>query len=113
MKLFRREKQRLSLTLDGDRLHHTTNQAFRAIRHARSAITRQRQARKLTLRVSSSFEARWLGPRLSVCLAENPEWRILVDATPDFTEFETKAVDIDLRYGLGSWPRTARRLRSA
>ena len=104
VKLFRREKQRLVLTLDGDRLYHTTNQAFRAIRNARSAITRQREARKLTLRVSPSFGARWLGPRLSGFLTENPEWRIRVDATPDFTEFETETVDFDLRYGLGNWP---------
>ena len=104
VKLFRREKQRLVLTLDGDRLYHTTNQAFRAIRNARSAITRQREARNLILRVSPSFGARWLGPRLSGFLAENPEWRIRVDATPDFTEFDTEAVDFDLRYGLGNWP---------
>lgn len=104
VKLFRREKQRLVLTLDGDRLFHTTNQAFRAIRNVRSAITRQREARNLILRVSPSFGARWLGPRLSEFLAENPEWRIRVDATPDFTEFETETVDFDLRYGLGDWP---------
>jgi LysR family transcriptional regulator, glycine cleavage system transcriptional activator len=104
VRLFRREKQRLVLTLDGDRLYHTTNQAFRAIRNARSAITRQRAARNLTLRVSPSFGTRWLGPRLGGFIAENPEWRIRVDATPDFTEFETEAVDFDLRYGLGRWP---------
>ena len=104
VKLFRREKQRLVLTLDGDRLYHTTSQAFRAIRNARSAITRQRETRHLALRVSPSFGARWLGPRLSSFLVENPEWRIRVDATPDFTEFETETVDFDLRYGLGNWP---------
>jgi DNA-binding transcriptional LysR family regulator len=104
VRLFRREKQRLVLTLDGDRLFHTTSQAFRAIRNARSAITRQREARNLTIRVSPSFGTRWLGPRLGGFIAENPEWRLRVDATPDFTEFETEAVDLDLRYGLGGWP---------
>ena len=104
VKLCRREKQRLVLTLDGDRLYHTTNQAFRAIRNARSAITRQREARRLAVRVSPSFGARWLGPRLSGFIAANPEWRIRVDATPDFSEFETEAIDFDLRYGLGNWP---------
>lgn len=104
VKLFRREKQRLVLTLDGDRLYHTTNQAFRAIRNVKSAITRQRETRDLALRVSPSFGVRWLGPKLSAFLVENPEWRIRVDATPDFTSFETEAVDLDIRYGLGSWP---------
>ncbi|MCB2010312.1 MAG: LysR family transcriptional regulator [Geminicoccaceae bacterium] len=103
VKLFRREKRRLVLTLDGDRLFQTTTQAFGAIRNVRSAIARQRDTRQLTLRVSPSFGVRWLGPRIQGFLAENPEWAIRVDATPDFTAFETEAVDLDLRYGLGGW----------
>lgn len=103
VKLFRREKRRLVLTLDGDRLFQTASQAFGAIRNARSAITRQRDLRNLTMRVSPSFGVRWLGPRIARFTAENPEWNIRVDATPDFTAFETEAVDFDLRYGLGGW----------
>lgn len=103
VKLFRREKQRLVLTLDGDRLFQTTTQAFGAIRNARSAITRQRDTRNLTLRVSPSFGVRWLGPRIADFAADNPEWNIRIDATPDFTAFDTEVVDFDLRYGLGGW----------
>lgn len=104
VKLFRREKQRLVLTLDGDRLYHTANQAFRALRNARNAIARHRDARNLAVRVSPSFGVRWLGPRLVDFIAENPDWRVRVDATPDLTEFETEAIDLDLRYGIGNWP---------
>lgn len=103
VRLFRREKRRLVLTLDGDRLFQTTTQAFSAIRNARSAITRQRDTRNLTLRVSPSFGVRWLGPRIADFAAENSEWNIRVDATPDFSAFDTEAVDFDLRYGLGGW----------
>lgn len=103
VKLFRREKRRLVLTLDGDRLFQTMSQAFRAIRNTHSAITRQRDMRNLTLRVSPSFGVRWLGPRIADFAAENPSWNIRVDATPDFSAFETEAVDFDLRYGLGGW----------
>lgn len=103
VKLFRREKRRLVLTLDGDRLFQTTTQAFSALRNARSAITRQRDTRNLTVRVSPSFGVRWLGPRIADFAEENPDWNIRVDATPDFTAFETEAVDFDLRYGLGGW----------
>jgi LysR family glycine cleavage system transcriptional activator len=103
VKLFRREKRRLVLTLDGDILFQTATQAFGAIRNARSAITRQRDLRNLIIRVSPSFGVRWLGPRISGFLSENPEWNIRVDATPDFTAFETEAVDFDLRYGHGGW----------
>lgn len=103
VKLFRREKRRLVLTLDGDRLFQTTTQAFRAIRNARSAIARQRDLRNLVIRVSPSFGVRWLGPRIAGFAAENPDWNIRVDATPDFSAFETEVVDFDLRYGLGGW----------
>src|SRR6056297_4120726 len=63
VKLFRREKRRLILTLDGDRLFQTTTQAFGALRNARSAIGRQRDMRSLAIRGSTSFGVRWLGPR--------------------------------------------------
>jgi LysR family transcriptional regulator, glycine cleavage system transcriptional activator len=103
VRLFRREKRRLVLTLDGDRLFQTTTHAFRALRNARSAIARQRDHRNLVVRVSPSFGVRWLGPRIADFAAHNPDWNIRVDATPDFTAFETEAVDFDLRYGLGGW----------
>ncbi len=103
VKLFRREKRRLVLTLDGDRLFQTTTQAFSAIRNARNAIARQRETRNLTMRVSPSFGVRWLGPRIGEFAAENQDWNIRLDATPDFSAFDTEAVDLDLRYGLGGW----------
>lgn len=104
VRLFRREKRRLILTLDGDRFFQTTTHAFSAIRNARSAIARQREMRKLTIRVSPSFGVRWLGPRIADFVSENPDWNIRVDATPDFSAFETEANDFDLRYGHGEWP---------
>lgn len=103
VKLFRRERQRLVLTMDGDRLFQTTTQAFGALRNARNAIGGQRDHRSLAMRVSPSFGVRWLGPRLAAFSTANPDWTIRVDATPDFSSFETEAVDFDLRYGSGGW----------
>ncbi|MEA5163009.1 LysR substrate-binding domain-containing protein [Cereibacter johrii] len=103
VRLFRREKRRLVLTLDGDRMFQTVTQAFGAIRNARSAIAHQRDLRNLTIRVSPSFGVRWLGPRIGSFAAENPDWNIRVDATPDYSAFDTESVDLDLRYGTGSW----------
>ncbi|MBW9080620.1 LysR family transcriptional regulator [Rhizobium pusense] len=103
VKLFRREKRRLVLTLDGDRMFQTTTQAFSAIRNARSAISLQRHTRNFVIRVSPSFGVRWLGPRVGTFAAENEDWNIRIDATPDFTAFDTENVDVDLRYGMGTW----------
>lgn len=104
VKLFRREKRRLTLTVDGDRLFQTATQAFGALRNATAAISRQRHMRALTLRVSPSFGVRWLGSRIADFAEANPDWNIRVDATPDFTAFDTEPVDFDLRYGHGDWP---------
>lgn len=104
VKLFRREKRRLVLTLDGDRLFATTTQAFGALRNATAAIAHQRHLRSLTIRVSPTFGVRWLGPRIADFAEANPDWNIRIDATPDFSAFDTEAVDFDLRYGHGDWP---------
>lgn len=46
VRLFRREKRQLVLTLDGDRLTQTRSQAFGAIRNARSAIALEAGSRR-------------------------------------------------------------------
>lgn len=103
VKLFRREKRRLKLTLDGDRLFQTTTQAFAALRNSRNAIGQQRGQRSLNMRVSPSYGVRWLGPRIAGFASDNPDWNIRIDAAPEFSEFDTEAIDLDLRYGLGEW----------
>lgn len=103
VRLFRRERQRLVLTLEGDRLFQTTTQAFGALRNARNAIGGLREIRSVTVRVSPSFGVRWLGPRIARFAVENPDWNIRIDATPDFSVFETETIDFDLRYGQGGW----------
>lgn len=103
VRLFRREKRRMTLTLDGERLFQSTTQAFRLMRDVQSAIKRQRENRQFILRVSPSFAVRWLGPRVKSFLDSAPNWDLRIDAAPDFTDFETEVVDLDLRYGEGGW----------
>ncbi|WP_244546018.1 LysR substrate-binding domain-containing protein [Aureimonas phyllosphaerae] len=101
--LFHREKRRLALTIDGERLFQTTTTAFESIRDVRNAIMRQRESFHLSVRVSPSFGDCWLAPRLADFIRHNPRWEIRVDATPNFSDFATEVVDLDLRYGDGSW----------
>lgn len=103
VRLFRREKRRLILTLDGERLFQTTTQAFRMMRDVRSAIKRQRENRHFIMRVSPSFAVRWLGPRVKSFLDHVPNWDLRIDAAPDFSDFDSEVVDLDLRYGEGGW----------
>ena len=103
VKLFHRERRHLRLTIDGERLFQTATQAFQSIREVRTAIVRQRETHNLSIRVSPSFGVRWLAPRLAEFCRKEPEWDLRVDATPNFTEFDTEVVDMDLRYGEGGW----------
>ena len=103
VRLFRRQSRRLTLTLDGEMLFQATSGAFRMIRAARATVLRQRSSWHLTIRSSPSFAVRWLTPRLKHFLDENPDWGVRIDATPDFSNFETEAIDLDIRYGPGSW----------
>ncbi|KQQ87683.1 transcriptional regulator [Aureimonas sp. Leaf324] len=103
VRLFDREKRRLSLTIDGERLFQTTTQAFESIRDVRRAIMRQRESFHLSVRVSPSFGDGWLAPRLADFVRRHPQWEIRVDATPNFSDFATEVIDLDLRYGEGDW----------
>jgi DNA-binding transcriptional LysR family regulator len=103
VRLFSREKRHLSLTIDGERLYQTASQAFESIREVRNAIVRQRESFQLSMRVSPSFGERWLAPRLARFSSDFPTWELRVDATPNFSDFETEVIDLDLRYGDGGW----------
>ncbi|MER8759867.1 LysR substrate-binding domain-containing protein [Mesorhizobium sp. M0976] len=103
VRLFHREKRHLSLTIDGERLYQTATQAFESIREVRNAIMRQRESFQLSIRVSPSFGERWLAPRLAEFSSAYPSWELRVDATPNFSDFETEVIDLDLRYGDGGW----------
>jgi DNA-binding transcriptional LysR family regulator len=103
VRLFHREKRHLRLTIDGERLFQTTSQAFQSIREVRSTIVRQCESHNLSIRVSPSFGVRGLAPSLIEFVRQQPNWDLRVDATPNFSEFETEVVDLDLRYGEGGW----------
>lgn len=101
--LFRSEKRRLTLTQDGEMLFQATTNALRLIRGASDAILRQRGNQSLMIRVSPTFGVRWLSGRIGGFLDCCPEWDIRVDAAPEFSNFMTETVDVDIRYGLGAW----------
>jgi len=103
LKLFRRDGRTLSLTLEGEQLFQASSVAIRMLRDARRHLGKTHESRRLSLRVAPSFGVRWLGPRLSDFLAENPEWDVRIDAAPDPTDFDREVMDLDIRYGLGNW----------
>ena len=103
VKLFRRDKRLLSLTLEGEQLFQTATTALRMLNDAGHTLGTTRETHRLNLRVSPSFGVRWLGPRLSGFVARHPDWDLRVDAAPDPTDFEREVMDLDIRYGTGDW----------
>lgn len=101
--VFRREKRRLLLTQEGERLYQATTQALGMLRDVRGAIMRQREAQRLIIRVSPSLAVRWLGPRLKDFMDQSPSWDLRIDAAAEFTDFDKETADLDLRYGPGGW----------
>ncbi|MCH4813762.1 LysR substrate-binding domain-containing protein [Oceaniovalibus sp. ACAM 378] len=101
--LFRRVNRRLTLTLNGEMLFQATTSALQLIRGAQATIREQHDTYNLKLRVSPTFGVHWLSNRLKRFIDTHPDWGLRVDATPDFTNFETEVVDLDLRYGTGAW----------
>lgn len=103
VKLFRRDGRALSLTLEGEQLFQASSAAIRMLREARRHLGKTRETRRLNLRVTPSFGVRWLAPRLAGFLGENPGWDMRVDAAPDPTDFDREIMDLDIRYGIGTW----------
>lgn len=103
VKLFRREKQRLTLSQEGDILFQASVDAFRGLRNASDAIAQQKSSVSISVRASPTIGVRWLAPRIAGFSRLNTNCKIRVDATPEFSAFQTEAFDCDLRYGLGHW----------
>ncbi|MCG8446372.1 MAG: LysR family transcriptional regulator [Hyphomicrobiales bacterium] len=103
VRLFRKAGRKLSLTLEGEQLFQASSTAMRILRDARQSLGASKTSRRLSLRVAPSFGVRWLGPRLSQFIAENPGWDLRIDAAPDPTNFDLEIMDLDIRYGLGTW----------
>ncbi|RYH07710.1 LysR substrate-binding domain-containing protein [Tropicimonas sp. IMCC6043] len=102
--LFRRDNRRLVPTEEGERLYYSVSRAFRMVADVHSAIVRQHQQRQFIMRASPTFGVRWLGPRIKSFLEKHHDWSVRVDATPEFSDFETELVDLDLRYSYFAEP---------
>lgn len=104
VKLFRRLNRRLVLTEAGERMFLSANRALKLLRRAEQDVSLKQRTRSLVVRVAPSFGWKWLMPRLPTFIRAHPDIDLHVDATPELTDFERENVDLDIRYGDGSWP---------
>ncbi|MFT4151206.1 MAG: LysR substrate-binding domain-containing protein [Paracoccaceae bacterium] len=103
--LFRREKPRLALTAEGERLFAETVAAFDRLHETVIALRDQAGADVVRASFSSVFVALWLLPRLSRFKAAWPDIRLHIEeSSQDAFDLDREEVDISMRLGYGQWP---------
>lgn len=105
MVLFRREKSRLKLTPEGERLFLETQGAFDRLHETITTLRSGQAADVVRVSFSSVFVTMWLLPRLHRFKEAWPDIRLRIEeSTQDAFDLEREEVDISGRLGYGDWP---------
>ena len=104
VKLFERLPRGLRLTAQGALLAEGTRAAFDRLASALEDVSTPTVRRKLTISTFSSFNARWLMPRLRCFSILFPEVALQVITTAQLADFAREDVDIAIRFGGGNYP---------
>jgi LysR family glycine cleavage system transcriptional activator len=108
--LFLRGHRKVTPTPAGADLLSRVTEAFDLISGALSIARAQRSQATLTLSVEPSFASGWLVPALEEFRRLRPDIDVLVRSETKVAELRGGDVDLAIRHGAGSWPRTESRL---
>ena len=104
VKLFERLPRGLRLTAQGALLAEGTRAAFDRLAAALEDVSTPTVRRKLTISTFSSFNARWVMPRLRSFSLAFPDVDLQVITTAQLVDFAREDVDIGIRFGGGNYP---------
>ena len=104
VKLFERLPRGLRLTPQGALLAEGTRAAFDRLAAALEDVSTPTARRKLTISTFSSFNARWLMPRLRSFSMLFPDVDLQVITSAQLVDFAREDVDIAVRFGGGNYP---------
>jgi LysR family glycine cleavage system transcriptional activator len=104
LKLFHRERQRLTLTEAGRDYLAVIRDALDQIAVGTERLLRRQESGALTVSTSLDFATKWLVNRLSRFAEKHPEIDLRVSATTHYLDFARDDVDIAIRHGDGNWP---------
>lgn len=102
-RLFRRMNRRILLTEAGELYYSSISSAFSEMTSATERIGSKAMPRVLNIRSAPSFAAKWLLPRLTEFIAQDPEVDVRLDASNEKTDFSRENVDLEIRFGDGNW----------
>jgi LysR family transcriptional regulator, glycine cleavage system transcriptional activator len=104
LKLFNRERQRLTLTDAGRDYLAVVRDALDRIALGTERLVLRQTSGALTVSTSPDFAAKWLVYRLGRFAESHPEIELRVSATAPRVDFAREDVDLAVRHGDGKWP---------
>ena len=104
LKLFNRERQRLTLTEAGRVYLAVMRDALDRIALGTERLVQRQTSGVLTVSTSPDFAAKWLVYRLGRFAESHPEIDLRVSATAPHVDFAREDVDLAVRHGDGKWP---------
>jgi LysR family glycine cleavage system transcriptional activator len=104
VKLFNRERQRLTITPAGRDYLVVIREALDHIGAGTERLMQRQSAGVLTVSTSLDFAAKWLVHRLARFAAAHPGIDLRVSATMQTVDFTREDVDVAVRHGDGTWP---------
>src|SRR5215467_7697382 len=104
IKLFNRERQRLSMTEAGREYLAVVRDALDRIALGTERLVQRQTSGVLTLSTSPDFAAKWLVYRLGRFAESHPEIDLRVSAVAQHVDFAREDVDLAVRHGDGKWP---------
>jgi LysR family transcriptional regulator, glycine cleavage system transcriptional activator len=104
LKLFNRERQRLTLTEAGRDYLGVVRDALDRIALGTERLMQRRTSGVLTVSTSPDFAAKWLVCRLGRFAQAHPEIDLRVSAAAHRVDFAREDVDLAVRHGDGKWP---------
>src|SRR5215472_13824597 len=104
VKLFNRERQRLTITSAGRDYLVVIREALDHIGAGTERLMQRQSAGVLTVSTSLDFAAKWLVHRLARFAAAHPGIDLRVSATMQTVDFTREDVDVAVRHGDGNWP---------
>lgn len=104
IKLFNRERQRLTLTEAGKDYLVAVRDGFDRIAFGTERLLQRQNAGVLTVSTSPDFAAKWLVHRLGNFIEAHPGIDLRVSATMHHVDFAREEVDVAVRHGDGNWP---------